>query len=279
MIRTAALTYAARGWRVLPIEPAGKRPLNPTGCNGASADPELVRQWFDRWPDANIGIATGAGSNLVVLDVDTSDEKHGDRTLVELVARHGGIGDVPHVLTGSGGSHFYFSAPPGVPVPCSASRVGPGLDVRGNGGYVVAPPSIHACGERYSWFAGGTLAPPPGWLLALMLPPAPRIAERPPGPRPPRVDVVVRASCYLARMDAAVSGSGGSNATYAAAVALVCGFGLDTADALDLLVHEYNPRCKPAWTLDELRHKVESADAAARVGRGYLLDRMRVVRA
>ena len=237
--------------------------------NDASADPEIVRQWWGRWPDANIAIATGAESGLVVLDVDVTDDKRGDRTLVELVRDRGPLGDTLHALTGSAGSHFYF-AHPGGRVGNSAGRLGRGLDTRGDGGYVVAPPSVHASGHRYTWCAGGELAPLPAWLLELLLPkPAPvRPADY---DRRPRVEAVVRASAYLEALPPAIAGSGGHDATMRAAVALVCGFDLGEADALDLLEHEYSPRCSPPWSRRELAHKVASAARANRVGRGYTL--------
>ena len=87
------------------------------------------------------------------------------------------------------------------------------------------------------------------------------------------IEAVVRASAYLAALPPAVSGQGGHDATMNAAIALVRGFALDPHDALDLLEHEFNPRCSPPWSLRELAHKVESAQRAQRVGLGYLLEK------
>lgn len=267
----AALSYAARGWRVLPVEPCGKVPITAHGCKDATVDAGTIRGWWRATPNANVAIATGAESDIVVLDVDTKDDKRGDRTLVDLIAAHGPIGDTLHAITGSGGDHYFFTHPGGR-IGNSAGKLGAGLDTRGDGGFVVAAPSIHACGERYAWCEGGSLQMLPAWLLALLLPPVRPAAPARPVRDRPRIELAGRASAYLSRMPASVSGQGGHQAAYAAAVALVCGFGLTPVDALDLLEHEFNPRCDPPWSRRELEHKIDSADRANRVGRGYLLD-------
>ena len=141
----AAHWYAGRGWPVLPVQPRGKVPLNPNGSRGASRDVGVIRQWWTTWPDANVGIATGAASGLAVLDVD---QRHGGAIALEALPA---LPDTPTVLTG-GGLHYYFVWPASG-VRNSAGALGAGLDVRGEGGYVVAPPSIHASGRVYTWEA------------------------------------------------------------------------------------------------------------------------------
>jgi hypothetical protein len=136
----AALVYAARGWPVFPVN--GKEPLTARGFKDASLDPAGIRAWFDCYPEAGVAIATGAVSGLVVLDEDTP---HGGGGSLAQLSR---LPETYTVLTGGGGKHYYF-AHPGEPVPCSAGKLGPGLDVRGDGGYVVAPPSVHASGRPY----------------------------------------------------------------------------------------------------------------------------------
>jgi len=151
-----ALRYARRGWRVFPIWPirngrcacgtacgrdGGKHPIGrlaPHGVHDATTAEATITRWWTDTPDANIGIATGAVSGLVVLDVDGED---GEASLAALEREHGPLPATPTVLTGKG-RHLYFTYP-GVPVP-NRVRVAPGLDVRGDGGYVVAPPSTHA---------------------------------------------------------------------------------------------------------------------------------------
>lgn len=156
----AALDYAGRGWSVLPLE--GKIPRNRNGLTSASTNVGQLGDWWRRWPDANVGIRTGAESGLVVLDVDP---RHGGLLSLEKLKRqHGSLAPVPQVLTGSGGQHLYF-AHPGVEVRNSAGKVGDGLDIRGDGGYVVAPPSIHESGNPYKWLRVDGLEAAPSWLL------------------------------------------------------------------------------------------------------------------
>jgi len=122
-----------------------------------------VARWWRRWPSANIGLRTGAVSGLVVVDVDPG---HGGAASIRaLASRHPGLRDAPRVRTGSGGWHLYFGHPGGV-VPNSAGRLGPGLDVRGDGGYVIAPPSQHVSGGTYTWQSGRLTDLPrlPTWL-------------------------------------------------------------------------------------------------------------------
>jgi hypothetical protein len=156
MMGPAAIAYARRGWRVFPIWPirngrcacgsacgrdAGKHPIGrlvPHGVHDATTEEACITRWWTEVPDANIGIATGAVSGLVVLDVDGED---GEASLAALEREHGPLPLTPTVLTGKG-RHLYFTHP-GVPVP-NRVRVAPGLDVRGDAGYVVAPPSTHA---------------------------------------------------------------------------------------------------------------------------------------
>jgi hypothetical protein len=104
---TAALDYLRRGWSVLPIEPHGKRPLVPwRPFQSGAASVDAVRQWFERWPDANIGLVTGGLSGLVVLDVDTG---HGGAdSLAALEQEHGALPVTLEALTGAVGATFIF---------------------------------------------------------------------------------------------------------------------------------------------------------------------------
>lgn len=159
----AALEYAAAGLPVLPLD--GKIPRNENGLKRASADVAVIAEWVRRWPAMGLGIRTGAESGLVVLDVDV--QHGGAGTLKALEQEHGKLPKVPEVLTGGGGRHIYFRHPGGV-VRNSAGTLGPGLDVRGDGGYVVAPPSVHESGRPYLWTTTldqQPLAEPPPWLL------------------------------------------------------------------------------------------------------------------
>jgi hypothetical protein len=168
----AALDYVARGWSVIPIEPRGKRPLVAwLEFQDRRATAAEIAGWFGRWPDANVGIVTGALSGLVVLDVDA---RHGGaQSLAALETAHGPLPLTLAVATGGGGRHLYFSHPGGV----VHNKVGlaPGIDLRADGGCVVAPPSMHPSGRRYAWVPGcapdqATLASMPSWLIQLAHP-------------------------------------------------------------------------------------------------------------
>lgn len=159
-----ALEYAALGLRVLPLHhivaagqcscgdpnctSPGKHPRTRTGVKSATTDEEMIRRWWEADPEANIGIATGAESGIWVLDVD--EKSGGYDSLVELMIRYGEFGDTWQAYTGGGGMHIYFRHP-GLTVSNAVGKVARGIDVRGDGGYVVAPPSNHKSGNSYAW--------------------------------------------------------------------------------------------------------------------------------
>lgn len=153
----AALFYASLGWAVFPLVPREKIPLlsKAKGGNGlkdASADPDVVTAWWSKYPDANIGLTTGGASGLVVVDVDGTD---GESAL----ALYGTLPDTVESRTGKGRHLLFIGAPE---IRNSAGKLGPQLDVRAEGGYIVAPPSIHPNGGSYRWANGkhpGKLTP------------------------------------------------------------------------------------------------------------------------
>jgi len=152
----AALAYARHGIPVLPVhtpvpgggcscgrrecDRPGKHPRPRHGLTEASTDPGRIEMWWARWPDANIGLRTGV--LMDVADVDSAEGWHGLRHLLG-----GALPAGPQVRTGGGGWHFWFD-PLGYG---NRVRLLPGVDWRGAGGYVVAPPSLHARGSPYSW--------------------------------------------------------------------------------------------------------------------------------
>lgn len=170
-----ALRYAEMDIPVFPVRDRDKRPLTSHGCLDATTNTIQVKRWWGKWPDANIGIATGVGPKpLFVLDVDIGhgSDKKGDETLKALEVRYGEIPSTWVCRTGGGGAHYYFTCDdPSVTI---GADVLPGLDFRGRGGYVVAPPSIHQSGVRYEWaeenspVTGGQLARIPDWLLSVL---------------------------------------------------------------------------------------------------------------
>jgi hypothetical protein len=147
----AALTYADLGWRILPLEPGRKEPLGrfvPHGCKDASSNGDDLLRWWGEVPDAGIAVATGAESGVWVLDIDGPV---GAVVWWDWEARHEPI----HTLaqrTGrtDGGRQLFFRWPQELIVRNKA-KVMPGIDVRGEGGYVVLPPSLHPDGRRYQW--------------------------------------------------------------------------------------------------------------------------------
>lgn len=142
----AALVYASVGWRVHPLKPNSKFPMTKWG-EAATTDEQTIRNWWTNWPDANVAIATGNDS-VVVLDVDIKDDKHGDKSLDALFIEYGCI-DTLMVKTCSGGLHLYMT-PNAAHSYKNAVDFEDGLDFRADGGYVVAPPSQIA-GVRYEW--------------------------------------------------------------------------------------------------------------------------------
>ena len=159
------------GLRVFPCN--GKIPATTHGCKDATTDPAKIAEWWGGGSTYNIAIATGGG--IVVLDVDADHErgKYGDETLADLERQHGKLPDTWTCLTGGGGVHYYFACDD--PALTVGAGFAPGLDYRGAGGYVIAPPSIHpSTGRVYEWEASSTptsvsLANLPDWLHRLML--------------------------------------------------------------------------------------------------------------
>lgn len=188
----AALSYLKRGWSVVPAHGIDDDHLCTCGnasCASPGKHPRVqwaeyqinrpgdgqVTTWWRRWPDANIAICTGKVSGLVVLDIDP---RHGgDESLKDL----GRLPDTVTVLTGGGGEHLYYQHP-GKAVHNGANLL-PGIDIRGDGGYVIAPPSTHISGSAYAWEVShgpGDMAPaaiPPA-VAALLNGPGPAVAER-----------------------------------------------------------------------------------------------------
>ena len=117
---------------------------------------------------AGVAIRTGAESGLVVIDIDS--DHGGERSLADLLDRHGALPDGRTIHTGGGGAHLYFQHP-GYPIPNSAGRLGTGVDIRGDGGYVVAPPSRHRSKRSYAVIAHDGIIPElPTWVMRALAP-------------------------------------------------------------------------------------------------------------
>lgn len=283
----SALRYAASGLAVIPVhipvfsggevrcscghpdcrsggkraKNIGKHPVGAEWQKRATSDASRVRELF-AGPERNIGLATGAVSGCFVLDVDVGNGKHGDETLAALEIQHGEIRKTSTARTGSGGLHLFFQHP-GFEVTGSCGKLGPGLDLRGDGNQVLVAPSLHSSGGHYEWMPGldpwtTPPAPAPQWLLDLM---RPRVA---PAPAPiqrrdvPRTDAVERARAYVARVPPAVEGQGGDNATFSLCSTLARGFDLSDGECLEVL-REWNATCSPPWAEEDLSAKIAHA--------------------
>jgi hypothetical protein len=184
----AALSYAERGWFVFPVPPGQKKSyLSAQYSNGrkwgATNRERLIRRTFRKYPQANIGIVTGELSGFFVVEADTKEGHNVDgiASLKKLQAKHGALTKTLQAISPSGSLHFYFRHP-GVNIKNSASEIAPGVDVRGDGGMVLAPPSLKPSVGAYRWVNSLPVAAAPQWLLGLILkqpePDQPSISER-----------------------------------------------------------------------------------------------------
>jgi putative DNA primase/helicase len=163
-----ALDYAATGWPVFPCNPKDKTPMVATGFKAASSDEEQVRSWWASNPNAMIGVPTGEASDVFVLDIDvgSSPDRDGFESLRLLEEEHGPLPSTAIAETPSGGTHYFFKNPGGIK---NAVNIRPGIDVRGNGGYVIAPGSVRIDGAAYAWdIPRDQLADAPAWLVSLI---------------------------------------------------------------------------------------------------------------
>lgn len=182
-LQRAAESYARRGLRVMPCRErttygpdtdstgkprrhGAKSPYTRHGCHDGTTDLAQLRAWWSQWPDAAIGIATGGG--IMVVDVDMHGDVDGMATWDRVCADHGGVPQTRTARTPSGGIHLYYRVPVGVRIRCSAGGIGPGVDIRGDGGYVVAPPSAIETGS-YLWIGDRPMADAPQWLVDMCM--------------------------------------------------------------------------------------------------------------
>lgn len=243
----AALAYLARGWSVIPLLPGDKRPLVAWEEYQYRRPSEAtVRGWFRRRPDAGVGIVTGLASGLVVLDVDAGHG--GEANLQRLVQAHGPVPWTVECHTGGGGRHLYFAHPGGV----IHNRAGfrPGLDLRGDGGYVVAPPSLHPSGRAYTWAPTGdperaAPAPLPAWLL--------HAVSGALGPKR-----VGHSREHWRRLVTDGVSEGQRNASVASLTGHLLFRGVDPEVALELMLAWNRLRCRPPLPDDEVARTVAS---------------------
>jgi hypothetical protein len=244
----AGWSYAERGIPVFPLHSVhngacscgnpecahkGKHPRVAGGHKSATKDRNVITKWWTQWPDANVAVPTGAASGLLVVDIDPRNGGPGDRA--EFVEQFGAIPRTAESKTGGGGRHLYFRDT-GRKVP---KQLAPGIDLKGEGGYVVAPPSIHASGNSYKWDRlPGQFAEPPEWLRDRII--APRAKER-----------VESAPNERARSE----GQRNDNLTSLAGVMRRRGM---SRQAIEAALLEENQQCNPPLPADEVRRIAES---------------------
>ena len=288
----AAHAYIAKGIAVFPIVAADsfKAPATSNGLKDASTSAEQIEEWWQRWPDSNIGIATGAKAGFWVLDIDGDK---GAATLAELERVHGPLPATPEQTTARG-RHICFAWDPEHPIKNSAGRIGgkfdergklvepSGIDARGEGGYIVAAPSRHATGVNYTWHperrpSKMAFAPAPAWLLEL----AEKKPEPPkavPGPRPergpappaqpgsklitPYGEKILREECE--KIATAVDGTVEMTINERSfLVGTIVGAGeIKEEIARAALIEAGMKVCKPPWTIVQISEKVERAMSA-----------------
>ncbi len=234
----AAVQFAEHyAWQVFPITAGRKEPPLCKWAEEATSDLVKVRQWWNRWPEANIGLACGARSRVVVLDVDAGHG--GNQSLLQLLVNYGQLPQTVTSLTGGGGQHILF-AHPGVEIRNSAGKLGPGLDIRGDGGYIVLPPSLHPSGKHYAWASGlapnqTAIAKMPDWLIRLL-------SEK------PAEKTVQQAAQPVGEK----IGAGARNQTLASLAGSMRRRGMTTNAILAALKTENAARCSPPLTDEEV---------------------------
>lgn len=256
-----ALRLAQKGFRVFRLQPNSKRPLRGRSWKqDATSVHEVIEQFWRETPDANIGIATGGG--LVVLDIDDKNDKKGSETLDLYDMLGWSIEPSLTVETPTGGRHIYLMMESG-DLRNSAGKIGHGLDIRGAGGFVVAPGST-IDGKPYRVTSAQPIAPVPQWLIekAERYNPRERIAE--PATDLDTPDNISRAKAYLTdAAPIALEGDGGDETTFRVAAA-VRDQGVSEDMCLELMLDHWNDHCAPPWDPEHLAVKVENAYRYAR---------------
>lgn len=253
----SALSLAAAGFHVFPLRLHGKTPAFTGWQDLATRDQGTIEEWF-RGDAYNIGIYTarfGEGAAVLALDVDNKGDKRGDEEVLrlELDGR-----DFPATLeqyTPTGGRHLLYLVDE--PVKQGANVLGPGLDIRSDGGYVVAAGSTLLTGHYTA--NGAPIAPAPQWLIDA----CGRAPER---SAPADIDLsqidqgraARRAVEYLQTAPPSIQGQGGDQTAYIVACRLK-DFGVTQVTAVELLAEHWNPMCCPPWSEDDLADKVKNA--------------------
>jgi hypothetical protein len=249
---SAAQDYLARGWSCIPLRE--KRPAIPSWKEFQARPPtsDEIRHWFFNQgacpSGVGIGVVTGKVSGLVVVDCDS--QKDTEYWL------HNFPRSPLMVQTGGGGLHIYYKMADGEEIHNRVKLEGRKIDIRGEGGYVAAPPSKHTSGQSYTWEKQDLSTPLPSFEKAWLADSGPILSF----PARSETRVIRNAVAYIRRIHA-VSGEGGHNATFRAACKLRDA-GLSQGEALAVLADWNETNASPPWSARELFHKVHSAYAA-----------------
>ncbi len=247
------LAWAAQNWAIFPLAPNSKiPPKGGHGLNDATTDRNLIEQWFRAAPDCNWGVNAGM-SDLLILDSDAY--KPGASDALNALDLDYGIPATFTVATPNGGTHRYYKGFGSSTV----AKLGPGIDTRGAGGYVVLPGST-INGKAYTVLHDAPIADAPEWLVRLAGKPAEKAADCDIAPAC-ELDTpltIAAATTYAKEAPEAVEGNGGDMTTLRVAMRMK-DLGVSRETAFALLAEHYNPRCQPEWDLDELQRKVANA--------------------
>jgi hypothetical protein len=260
-LREWALALARDGFYVFPIEPGVKSPPAFSGWQeAATRDESQIAQWWELNPDFNVGIYTGrfaTSEALLVVDVDVKGEKNGHHSMLRLELEGRDLPETRSHATPTGGRHMFYRVR--TPVRQGANVLGPGLDIRSKGGYVVGPGSVVAAGT-YLVHTAVAIADAPQWLVDACG--SPRTKDL--GSRKSAVSIdpqtaAGRAIYYLTHdAPVAIEGEGGDDTTYRVGLALK-DLGVPLGDAILLCQEYYNLRCSPPWEINDLETKLRNA--------------------
>ena len=236
----AALEYAARGWKVFPVAAGKKTPRTANGFHDATIDETAIGGWWEGKPFLNIGVATGAASGVWAFDIDGEP---GAESLMDLERLHGELPETAVFRTPRGGRQYVFNVPPGMTITSSVAIM-PGIDVRGDGGYSVFPPSSRPEGP-YAWISSAPVADPPQWLIELVTKARPASVA---GEPVDLEELTVRVGTFREHPGA---GEGQRNAEAARLAGCELARGATSASILADAI-AWAGRCQPPMDLDEL---------------------------
>ncbi|MFF2752769.1 bifunctional DNA primase/polymerase [Psychrobacillus sp. NPDC058041] len=253
----SALLYATRfGWQVFPLHwiedgkcsckgkkvncRPGKHPLTKNGVKDATLDITIIKEWWNKWPKANIGVACGEISGIFVLDVDMNENADGHETIRDLENSYGAIPHTPMQISGSGGTHFFFKSNSNLK---NVVEFLPGLDIRSDGGYIIVAPSSHISGKEYTWEVESHvlethIQEAPNWLVQTIIDKTGKKYDKKP------------ASYYVGLLQGV--GEGMRNHSTASLIGYLLRKNVDAGIAYELIKIWNEKRCDPPQSMEEL---------------------------